>query len=157
MDTQCTTATNPGYTVNFNSGNGDEEMSEEEELEQEGDDEEQSSGNRQTSVGRISTLAQHSLPAVMAQTQGSALADWTSNTEGETVFNSNIPEGECRKSDFMVILKPAVCDAVELYCVIGTGVSTSFSLHLYQLRHDNNRHLFLYHNTVNQHPKHRPL
>lgn len=78
MDTQCTAATNPGYSVNLSSGalgsgNGDGVMSEEEEQEEEGE-EEKPSGN-----GR--TPAQLSPPAVTAQTQRSALAHWTSNTE----------------------------------------------------------------------------
>ncbi len=86
-----TAATNPGFTVNFSSGafrsgNVDGVMSEEEEHEQEQEDEEERpSGNGRTAAGSISTLAQHSPPAVTAQTQSSALADWTSNTEGETV------------------------------------------------------------------------
>lgn len=80
-----TTAANTGCPVTFNSGapgsgNGDRALSEEDE--QVDDDEEQPSGN-----GRTQTLAQHSPPAVPAQTQSSALADWTSNTEGETVQN----------------------------------------------------------------------
>lgn len=86
-----TAATNPGFTVNFSSGafgsgNGDGVMSEEEEHRQEEEDEEeQPSGNGRTPAGSISTLAHHSPPAAPAQTQSSALADWTSNTEGETV------------------------------------------------------------------------
>lgn len=88
MDTQCAAATNPGYTMNLSSGalgsgNGDGVMSEEEEQEEE-DGEEKPSRNERTPVGSISTLAQHSPPAVTAQTQSSALAHWTSNTEGET-------------------------------------------------------------------------
>ncbi|XP_044047749.1 zinc finger protein 276 isoform X2 [Siniperca chuatsi] len=82
MDTQCTNVTNPGLTLNFGSGafgsgNGDGVMSEEEEQEQEEED-------GRTPAGSISTLAQHSPPAVIAQTQSSALADWTGNTEDFT-------------------------------------------------------------------------
>lgn len=69
------------------SGNGDGVMSEEEEQEEE-DEEEQPSGNGRTPAGNMDTLAQHSPPAVTAQTQSSALADWTTNTEGETVDRS---------------------------------------------------------------------
>ncbi|XP_041795314.1 zinc finger protein 276 isoform X2 [Chelmon rostratus] len=88
MDTQCAAATNPGYTMNLSSGalgsgNGDGVMSEEEEQEEE-DGEEKPSRNERTPVGSISTLAQHSPPAVTAQTQSSALAHWTSNTEDFT-------------------------------------------------------------------------
>lgn len=84
MDTQCTTTANQGYPVNFTSGvprsgNGEGVMSEEEEQEDDEEEEEQPSGN-----GRTTTLAQHSPPAVTEQTQSSVLADWTSNTEGET-------------------------------------------------------------------------
>lgn len=88
MDTQCSTATNPAYTLNFSgalgSGNGDGGMSEEEEQEQEeevDDEEEQPSGNGRTPSGSTAGLAQHSPPAVTPQTQSSVLADWTSNTE----------------------------------------------------------------------------
>ncbi|XP_022624279.1 zinc finger protein 276 [Seriola dumerili] len=91
MDTQCTTTTNPGYTMNFSSGvlgsgNGDGVMSEEDELEQEEEEDEveQPSGNGRTPGGSISTLDQHSPPTVMAQTQSSALVDWASNTEDFT-------------------------------------------------------------------------
>ncbi|XP_033491385.2 zinc finger protein 276 isoform X1 [Epinephelus lanceolatus] len=87
MDT-CTATPNPGYTMNLSSGplgsgNGDGVMSEEEEQEEE-DEEEQPSGNGRTPAGSMDTLAQHSPPAVTAQTQSSALADWTTNTEGFT-------------------------------------------------------------------------
>ncbi|KAM8750467.1 zinc finger protein 276 isoform 2-T2 [Acanthopagrus schlegelii] len=86
MDTQCTAAANPGYMVNLSSGalgsgSSDRVMSEEEDQEEE-DEEEQSSGNGRTPAGSISTVAQHSTPAVPAQTQRSALTHWTSNTEG---------------------------------------------------------------------------
>ncbi|XP_030280582.1 zinc finger protein 276 isoform X1 [Sparus aurata] len=86
MDTQCTTAANPGYMVNlssgaFGSGSSDRVMSDEEDQEEE-DEEEQPSGNGRTPVGSISTVSQHSAPAVPAQTQRSALTHWTSNTEG---------------------------------------------------------------------------
>ncbi|KAM9352176.1 zinc finger protein 276 [Symphorus nematophorus] len=89
MDTQCTT-TNPGYKVNcssgaLGSGNGDGVMSEEEEEEEEEeDDAEQPSGHGRTPEGGISTLAQHSPPAVPAQIQSSALDQWSSNTEDFT-------------------------------------------------------------------------
>lgn len=74
------------------SGNGDGMMSEEEEMEQEEMEEEeeeeveQPSGNSRTLRGSVSALAQHSQPAVMAQTQSSALPDWASSSEGETVL-----------------------------------------------------------------------
>ncbi|XP_026221306.1 zinc finger protein 276 [Anabas testudineus] len=79
MDTQCTTAANSGYAVNFSSevpgsGNGDGAMSDEDE--QEDDVEQQPSGIRRTPA-----LVQHSPPAVTAQNQSSALADWTGNSE----------------------------------------------------------------------------
>ncbi|XP_034391260.1 zinc finger protein 276 isoform X2 [Cyclopterus lumpus] len=80
MDAQCAAAANPGYGMDLyggalGSGNGDGAMSEEEEEDEEG----QPSGN-----GSISTLAQHSPPALAVQTQSSALADWTTNTEDFT-------------------------------------------------------------------------
>lgn len=86
MDTQCTAAANPGYMVNLSSGalgsgSSDRVMSEEEDQEEE-DEEEQPSGN-----GSVSTVAQHSTPAVPAQSRRSALTHWTSNTEGETEIN----------------------------------------------------------------------
>ncbi|XP_018559182.1 zinc finger protein 276 [Lates calcarifer] len=92
MDTQCTNAVDPGYTMDFGggalgSGNGDGVMSEEEDLEQEEEEEdevEEPSGNRRMPAGSVNALAQHSPPAVTAQTQSSALADWTSNTEDFT-------------------------------------------------------------------------
>ncbi|XP_038562989.1 zinc finger protein 276 isoform X1 [Micropterus salmoides] len=95
MDTQCTTATNPGFTMNisskaFGSGSGDGVMSEEEEQEEE-DEEEQPSGNGRTPAGSISTLAQHSPPEVTTQTPSSVLADWTSNTEGQEEALSPAP------------------------------------------------------------------
>lgn len=75
MDAQCAAAANPGYAMDLYggalvSGNGDRAMSEEEE-----DEEGQPSGN-----GSISTLAQHSPPALPVQTQSSALVNWTGNT-----------------------------------------------------------------------------
>lgn len=74
----------------FGSGSGGGVMSEEEEqTPEEEEDEEQPGGNGRTPAGGISTLAQHSLPAVAAQTQSTALVDWTRNTEGET----EIPKG----------------------------------------------------------------
>nr|XP_020498177.1 zinc finger protein 276 [Labrus bergylta]XP_020498185.1 zinc finger protein 276 [Labrus bergylta]XP_029134777.1 zinc finger protein 276 [Labrus bergylta] len=83
MDTQCTTATNPGYTYNLSTealgtGNGERVMSEEEEQEDEGDEEEQAGRYGKTPVG---SLAQHISPAVPAQTQSSVMTDWSSNTE----------------------------------------------------------------------------
>ncbi len=80
MDTKCTAATNPGYALNLSTGalgssNFDGVISEEEEQEEEGEEEEQPSA-----------VAQHSPPAATAQTQSSALAHWTSNTEGELKF-----------------------------------------------------------------------
>ncbi|XP_029289896.1 zinc finger protein 276 isoform X2 [Cottoperca gobio] len=83
MDTQCTTTTNPRYSMNLcsgllGSGNGDGVMSWAEEQEEE-DEEEQPSGNARTAAGSISTLAQP--PAVTVHSQSSALADWTCNTE----------------------------------------------------------------------------
>ncbi|XP_026166977.1 zinc finger protein 276 isoform X2 [Mastacembelus armatus] len=86
MDAQCATTTNQGYTMSFSSealgsGSCDGVMSDEEEEEEE-DEEEQSSENGRAPVKSLSTLSQHSPPAVTAQTQSSALADWTSNTEG---------------------------------------------------------------------------
>lgn len=88
MDTQCSTATNPAYTLNFGalgSGNGDGGMSEEEEQDEEveDDEEEQAGGNARTPAGSTVGLAKHSPPTVTPQTQSSALTDWTSNTEGE--------------------------------------------------------------------------
>ncbi|XP_075931824.1 zinc finger protein 276 isoform X1 [Anarhichas minor] len=76
MDAQCAAAANPGYAMDLYggalvSGNGDRAMSEEEE-----DEEGQPSGN-----GSISTLAQHSPPALPVQTQSSALVNWTGNTD----------------------------------------------------------------------------
>ncbi|KAK2918284.1 zinc finger protein 276 isoform X1 [Channa argus] len=87
MDTQCTA--NPGYMMNFSSGllgsgNGDGVTSDEgEQQEEEEDEEEQLTRNGRTPAA-ISNLGQRSPPAVTAQTQGSALADWTSNTEDFT-------------------------------------------------------------------------
>ncbi|XP_053174615.1 zinc finger protein 276 [Scomber japonicus] len=86
MDTQCSTATNPAYTLNFGalgSGNGDGGMSEEEEQDEEveDDEEEQAGGNARTPAGSTVGLAKHSPPTVTPQTQSSALTDWTSNTE----------------------------------------------------------------------------
>ncbi|KAM7396334.1 hypothetical protein PAMP_019379 [Pampus punctatissimus] len=83
MDTQCSTATDRlNFSGVLGSGNGDAGMSEEEEEEQEqqekgedDDEEEQPSRNGRTPA------AQQSPPAVTVQTQSSALADWTSNTE----------------------------------------------------------------------------
>lgn len=75
MDTQCTAAANPAYTMNFSggalgSGNGDGVMSEEEEQEEEDDEEEQpGGGNGRTTAGGVSAPAQ---------------THWSSNTEGET-------------------------------------------------------------------------
>ncbi|XP_034734557.1 zinc finger protein 276 [Etheostoma cragini] len=84
MDSQCTTATNPGYLLNFSSGalgsgNGDGMMSEGED-----EEEEQPSGNGRTPAGSIGPLAPHSPSAVPVQTPSSALAEWTSNTEDLT-------------------------------------------------------------------------
>lgn len=101
MDTQCTTAANSGYAVNFSSevpgsGNGDGAMSDEDE--QEDDVEQQPSGIRRTPA-----LVQHSPPAVTAQNQSSALADWTGNSEGEVVLNSCDPYGINSKGGFGLI------------------------------------------------------
>ncbi|XP_042352746.1 zinc finger protein 276 isoform X2 [Plectropomus leopardus] len=89
MDTQCTTTPNPGYTMNLSSGPlgsgyGDGVMSEEEEQEEVDEDEEQLSGTGRNPAGTISTLAQQSPLVVPAQTQGSALADWTAGAEDFT-------------------------------------------------------------------------
>lgn len=83
MDTQCT---NPGYTVKLSSGalgsgNGVKGLESEQE-----EDEEQPGGNERTPA-----LAPHS-PS--AQTQSSALTDWTSNTEGEAFYNGRFSHGD---------------------------------------------------------------
>ncbi|KAM7414083.1 hypothetical protein PAMA_019077 [Pampus argenteus] len=84
MNTQCSATTDrSNFSRVLGSGNGDAGMSEEEEEEQEqqeqgednDDEEEQPSRNGRTPA------AQQSPPAVTVQTQSSALADWTSNTE----------------------------------------------------------------------------
>lgn len=71
-------------------------MSDEEEQEDEDDDEEEQPGGN----GRTPGLAQHSPPAVTAQTQSSALVDWTSNTEGEAVYDSCDPHGAIPERGF---------------------------------------------------------
>nr|XP_046249123.1 zinc finger protein 276 isoform X2 [Scatophagus argus] len=104
MDTQCTTASKPGYTKNFScgvlgSGNGDGVMSEEEEQEEEEEDEEEEQPTGQAPVGSISTLTQHSPPEVTAQTQSSALAHWTGNTEDFTGHNEALSLAPARPED----------------------------------------------------------
>ncbi|XP_069019000.1 zinc finger protein 276 isoform X1 [Embiotoca jacksoni] len=88
MDTRCAAAANPGHAVNsssgaFGSGNGDVAMSEEEEEEEEQEDGEEvrPGGNRRTAAGSLRTLVQRGGPAVTAQTQSSALEDWTGCAE----------------------------------------------------------------------------
>lgn len=101
MDTQCTTATNPGYTMNLYSGalgSGDGVMSEEEAQEEE-EEAEQPSGNGRTPAGSISTLDQHSPTALTAQTQSSALADWTSNTDDFTGHEGALSPGPAQLED----------------------------------------------------------
>ncbi|KAM6937042.1 zinc finger protein 276 isoform 2-T2 [Xenentodon cancila] len=87
MDTQCTTSSYPIPMVNFSSGdlrsgNGDGVMSEEErEQEDEDNEREQLGENGKASAGTVNAAAQRSLPAVVAQTQTSALDDWTGCSE----------------------------------------------------------------------------
>ncbi|XP_070687088.1 zinc finger protein 276 isoform X2 [Pempheris klunzingeri] len=109
MDTQCTTTTNTGCMINFRSGalgsgSGDGVMSEEEEQEQEEEEDDERPGRTErTPAGSISTLAQHSLPAVTAPSQSSALAEWTSNTEDftchEEVLSPTLAQLEDRAAD----------------------------------------------------------
>lgn len=101
MDTQCTTTTNPEYTFSLSSGalgsgSGDGVISGEGEQEAEEDEEEQPSGDRRTPVGSISTPAQNSPTAVMAQTPNSALAHWTNSTEGEILRRCEEVLDECK-------------------------------------------------------------
>ncbi|XP_074533500.1 zinc finger protein 276 [Halichoeres trimaculatus] len=90
MDTQCTSTTNTGYTLNLGagaleSGNGDGVMSEEEDQEQEEEETEQASRNERIPAG---SLVHHTSSVVPGQTQSSGMADWTSNSEEG-------PEGPC--------------------------------------------------------------
>lgn len=93
MDTHCTTTTssNQGHKMSLSSGalgsgSGDGAMSEGEEQVQEGEeDEEEQSGRDGTSSSRsISTAVQRSPPAATAQTQSSALDEWTGSNNDFT-------------------------------------------------------------------------
>lgn len=86
MDARCSgdTAT---VNVGGGGGGGDGTMSEEEEQEREEEEDEeeqqQSGRNGRSSAGSMSTLVQSSPAAVTAQTESSALDDWTGGAEGE--------------------------------------------------------------------------
>lgn len=88
MDTQCTPSSYLGHTVNFGSGelrsdSVDGVMSEEEMEQEDEEDEQQLGENVETSADMIGTVVQRGLPAVTAQTQSSALDEWTGSSEGE--------------------------------------------------------------------------
>ncbi|XP_054476176.1 zinc finger protein 276 isoform X2 [Anoplopoma fimbria] len=93
MDAQCANAATPGYAMDLyggvlGTGNGDGAMSEEDEEQQ------QPRGN-----GRISMLAQHSPPAPPVQTQSSALAHWSVETEDFTGHEGSLSPAPVQLED----------------------------------------------------------
>ncbi|XP_061577265.1 zinc finger protein 276 isoform X2 [Cololabis saira] len=105
MDTRCTTSSYPSPTVNFSSGdlrsgNGEGLMSEEERAQEDEDDEEEQLGaNGKTSAGTVNAVVHRHRPAVAAQTQTSALDDWTGCSEDNAGHEGTISPALAKLED----------------------------------------------------------
>ncbi|KAK2841726.1 hypothetical protein Q5P01_011926 [Channa striata] len=99
MDTQSTTATNPGYMMNFSSGGDGVTSDDGEQQEDEEEDEEEHLTRNGRTPAASSALGQHSPPAVAAQTPSSALADWTSRTEDFAGHEEEMSPGPAQLED----------------------------------------------------------